>query len=66
MSVIESIQGVYKPRTIIMENNNIQILSRGDWEEDWDGIIREVRRNSGECGVTELEKGEYFEKQISY
>lgn len=34
MSVIESVQGVYKPRTIIMENNNIQILSRGDWEED--------------------------------
>lgn len=53
MGLNESVEGVYKSR----ENDGIEVLSRegGDQEEDSERMIREVRGNHGEHGITEPE-----------
>ena len=63
MGLSESLERAYKSR----KNDGIKTLSKGggDQEEDWDGMIREVRGNSRECSVTEPEWGEYFEKEMA-
>lgn len=64
MSMSNSVKEVYKSRTLSMEKGNIQILGKEGkhWKEDWNGMIEEVRENSGECGVINRREEDFLEK----
>lgn len=64
MSMSDSVKEVYKSRNLSLEKGDIQTLSREweHWTEGWGGMIKEVKENSGDCGIINRREAGVLEK----